>query len=186
VRHEDLAGRVHDTGSRTALDVISPLRRSFGGSAGRLAQRVTVADVPRDRPEEQIARSIVRHALPNVTVYQQDDGSRDGMVDALITYPDQRTAALEIVSDRDPAYNDVLAALTRQKTVLDAPTLKHSWWITVEDTARIRKLRKEIVRRLEIIEAEPARMSPESSQRAAIRNGTRSSGPPSPRHLRLP
>jgi hypothetical protein len=40
--------------------------------------------------------------------------------------------------------------------VLDAPTLKQSWWITVEDTARIWKLRKEIVRRLEIIEAEPA------------------------------
>jgi hypothetical protein len=55
---------------------------------------VTVAGVPEDRPDEQVARHIVRHALPSVTVVtQHEDGSRDSMVDALITYPDGRTAA---------------------------------------------------------------------------------------------
>jgi hypothetical protein len=55
--------------------------------AGRSWVAVTVADVPADRADEEIARRIVRHALPNVAVIEYDDGSLDGMVDALITYP---------------------------------------------------------------------------------------------------
>jgi hypothetical protein len=39
--------------------------------------------------------------------------------------------------------------------VLNAPALKYSWRITVEDTAPIRELRNEIVDLLEFIEAEP-------------------------------
>jgi hypothetical protein len=75
-----------------------------GGGYGRDAPAiaVTVAGVPEDRPYEQVARHIVRHALPSVTVVtQHEDGSRDSMVDALITYPDGRTAAPEIVGDYD-------------------------------------------------------------------------------------
>ena len=77
--------------------------RGYGRNASAIA--VTVAGVPDDRPDEQIARHIVRHALlSGLTVTQHDDGSRDSMVDALITYPDGRTAALEIVGDYDRAY----------------------------------------------------------------------------------
>ena len=127
--------------------------RGYGRDAPAVA--VTVAGVLEDRPDEQVARHIVRHALPSVTVTQHDDGSRDSMVDALITYPDGRTAALEIVGDYDRAYRVVLERLTREGQVLDAPTLKYSWRITVEDTARIRELRAGIVDLLAFVEAEP-------------------------------
>jgi hypothetical protein len=123
--------------------------------AGRSWVAVTVADMPADLADEEIARRIVRHALPNVTVIEYDDGSLDGMVDALITYPDGRTADLEIVGDHDRAYRVVSERLTREGQVVDAPTLKYSWRITVEDTAPIRELRNEIVDLLKFIEAEP-------------------------------
>jgi hypothetical protein len=134
---------------------------AFWGEAGGMARdapaiAVTVAGVPEDRPDEQVARHIVRHALPSVTVVtQHEDGSRDSMVDALITYPDGRTAAPEIVGDYDRVYRVVSERLTREGQVLDAPTLKYSWRITVEDTARIRELRAGIVDLLEFVEAEP-------------------------------
>ena len=132
-----------------------------GGGYGRDAPAiaVTVAGVPEDRPDQQVARHIVRHALPSVTVTQYDDGSRDSMVDALITYPDGRTAALEIVGDYYRAYRVVLERLTREGQVLDAPTLKYSSRITVEDTSQIRELRAGIVDLLEFVEAEPTRAS---------------------------
>jgi len=132
-----------------------------GGGYGRDAPAiaVTVAGVPEDRPYEQVARHIVRHALPSVTVTQYDDGSSDSMVDALITYPDGRTAALEIVGDYYRAYRVVLERLTREGQVLDAPTLKYSSRITVEDTSQIRELRAGIVDLLEFVEAEPTRAS---------------------------
>ena len=49
----------------------------------------------------------------------------------------------------------MLERLTREGQVLDAPTLKYSWRITVEDTARIRELRAGIVDLLKFVEAEP-------------------------------
>ena len=101
--------------------------------------------VPKNRADEVIARQIVAHGLLGATVVHHDDGSRPGMVDAVITYADGRTAALEVVTDTDPGYRRIRARLAKGGEVIDAPDLKFTWHITVSDDADNREIHRRVV-----------------------------------------
>jgi hypothetical protein len=78
--------------------------------------------VPNERGDEVIARRLVQHVLGGaVAVDRYDDGSRDGMVDAQITYPDGTIAALEVVSDHDPNYRNLDARIRDGGSRIHAP-----------------------------------------------------------------
>jgi hypothetical protein len=113
--------------------------------------------MPQDRPEEAIARSIVAHALPGARVARHDDNSADSMVDAIITYPDGRTAALEVVMDADPDFQRIRARLHNTGQIIPAPQLKYAWHVSVADDAFVREIREGIVTLLGHIE-QPARL----------------------------
>jgi hypothetical protein len=111
--------------------------------------------VPDERSEERLARLIVQRTLRGTVVSRHDDGSRNAMVDAVITYPDGSSAGLEVVRDTDPDYQRLWARIGRHGQLIDAPDLRHTWHVVVSTDARIRELHDEIVGVLRFIEAQP-------------------------------
>jgi hypothetical protein len=95
-----------------------------------------------------MARQIVAYGLglPVANVAHHDNGSLPGMVDAIITYADGRTAALEVVTDTDPGYTRISAAIRKAGGQLfDAPELEYTWQLTLSDDAKVFDIRKHIV-----------------------------------------
>jgi hypothetical protein len=103
--------------------------------------------------------SFVRHVLGGgVSADWYDDGSRDGMVDAKITYPDGTVAALEVVGDHDPNYRTLDARIRAGAGCINAPTLRNTWILNLKDhpdVSDVRAIRRTIVALLEAFEAAP-------------------------------
>jgi hypothetical protein len=78
-----------------------------------------------------MARRIVANALPRARVVRHDDNSADGMVDAIITYPEGHAAALEVVRDTDPGYQRIRARLRNAGEIIAAPELNYTWYVIV-------------------------------------------------------
>ncbi len=112
--------------------------------------------MPTERDNEAIARKLVQHVLRGVSVARYEDGSRDGMVDAQITYPDGTVAALEVVGDHDPNYRNLDARIRDGGNRIDAPTLRNTWILNLKDhpdVSDVRAIRGTIVALLEDLEA---------------------------------
>lgn len=88
--------------------------------------------------DEALARMVLSTAL-GVRVEQHDDGSRPSMFDLLITYPDGRRAAAEVVSTRDP-HALGLAAAIHKRGYTPCPELARTWMVWVTPQARIKDL----------------------------------------------
>jgi hypothetical protein len=105
------------------------------------------------RWDEQWARECVVEELPAGTrVEQNDDNSEPGMYDLKITYPDGRTAALEVTSAANPN------ALALGKLIYGqgrwiAPGITKAWWVDVLPTCNAKRLRKKLPALLSAFEA---------------------------------
>ncbi len=95
-----------------------------------------------ERPNEEAARHILASVL-GVPVTPHDDGRRDSMVDALIHYPD-RTEAVEVVADHDPAFNAQWEALRRLGHRIQVPGLRSGWHVELEHRTRVRDVREQL------------------------------------------
>jgi len=110
--------------------------------------------VKTERGDEAIARKLVQHVLGGgVSADWYDDGSRDGMVDAQVTYPDGTVAALEVVGNHDPNYRSLDDAIRKGGARIDAPTLRNTWILNLKEHADVRTIRKAIVALIESLEA---------------------------------
>ena len=109
--------------------------------------------VPTERVDEALARKLVQHVLGGVSVDRYEDGSRNGMVDATITYADGTVAALEVVGDHDPNYRSLDDAIRKGGARIGAPTLRNTWILNLKDHADVRTIRENIAPILEALEA---------------------------------
>ncbi|GAA4179377.1 hypothetical protein GCM10022252_00780 [Streptosporangium oxazolinicum] len=83
----------------------------------------------RQRPEEQFAFEVVRHVL-NARVEHFDTGGRQRVVDAMVHYPDGRTAALEVssIGSRDEAITGYLNSRGSRRAISG---LTRVWYVQV-------------------------------------------------------
>lgn len=88
--------------------------------------------------DEALARAVLRAAL-GARVEQHDDGTRSSMFDLLITYPDGRRAAAEVVSTRNPRSLGLAAAIHKHG-YMTRLELTRTWIVWVTPQARIKDL----------------------------------------------
>jgi hypothetical protein len=100
--------------------------------------------------DEALASAVMRAAL-GVTVATHDDQSRPGMFDLILTYPDGRRAAAEVVSTRDQALMELEAAIAKRGYV-PTPELTRMWYILVDPGARLRSVARALPRHLADLE----------------------------------
>jgi hypothetical protein len=95
------------------------------------------------KPEEEWARGIISQTL-SVPVEQHDDGSRDGMHDLWILYPDRPAAAAEITAAAD-AESMRLSRLISDKGRWLVPGLRGGWFVWVDPSRLPKRLFKELL-----------------------------------------
>lgn len=91
---------------------------------------------------EQLAREIVAHEL-GVEVTRFDDGSAPLQVDAMIHLPGGHVP-LEVVADHHVEHERQWNALDKLGRSIDLAPDAAGWWVTIEHTADVRRLRTEL------------------------------------------
>lgn len=125
------------------------------------------------RPEEEWASHLMSRAL-GVPVAQHDDGSTNGMHDLDVLYPDRPTAAVEVTSATD-GDSVVLWNLMNGDGRWTEPGLAGGWMVSVEPSARAKRLRSELPQLLGDLErAELSEIRP--NQRAGSEFDARARG----------
>ena len=132
-----------------------PELRAFIGSHERTRGAATRHDGAMTQlgDEELWAQACIQQALLDARVEQHDDGSRPGMYDLRIVYPDDSVAAVEVTIAGDPKYIELGKELDRKAKHWHVAGLRGSWWIRVLPSARLRELRQQlpdILRSLEL------------------------------------
>jgi hypothetical protein len=114
---------------------------------------------PTEGSNESLAREIVLEVL-GVDVERHDYGTAPGQVDALIHYPDDRVAALEVVADHDPEANKQQAALMRRKGQIKVPGLWGSWIVLLSHQANINDVERALPALLLELQNKPPQWRP--------------------------
>jgi hypothetical protein len=94
--------------------------------------------------EERWAQACIQQALPESVVEQHDDGSRSGMYDLKIFYPDESIAAVEVSAAADGKQVELGKQLYDQGQGWRVPDLAGTWWVRVSPSAQVRTLRREL------------------------------------------
>jgi hypothetical protein len=110
------------------------------------AERSTVGDF-----EYAAARVVARFTGHRVVI--QDDNSVDGMADVRIEPPDAPAAYLEVVLDIEDPYAAMTSHLRGDQRIA-APELGRVWQVTVGRKANVKRLRQQLVEKLEGLQSE--------------------------------
>lgn len=103
------------------------------------------------RPEEEWARQMMTHAL-GVPVVQHDDGSLERMHDLDVLY-DGETAAVEVTSAADGESIALWNLMNGRNERWVVDELQGGWMVSLEPSARAKRLRTELPRLLHQLEA---------------------------------
>lgn len=95
-------------------------------------------------------RVIARFSGERVVI--QDDNSRPGMVDLRIESDDRPPAYVEVVTDIDERYSQMVSGV-RQHQTLPAPRLGRVWYVTLGASANVHRLVRSLVSRLEALQS---------------------------------
>jgi hypothetical protein len=112
---------------------------------------------PDEGRDELWAREIVERIL-GVPVERFDDGTAPRQVDALVRYPD-RVAALEVVTDHDPALTEQGAVLHGGKNPIEVSGLRQSWMVMLSREAKINDVKRALPELLPAWQDEPPPLS---------------------------
>jgi hypothetical protein len=96
----------------------------------------------RELPEEREARRIVAGEL-GLVVDRFEDGSANGMVDALIRTP-FGAVPLEVVQDVNVPERRQAAALGQHGRRIDVPGLVPGWYVTLKHRVNVREVRRQL------------------------------------------
>jgi len=110
-------------------------------------------DVRRDRPEERWAQATLQVALKEAVVEQYDDGSRPGMHDLRIRYPDGRTGAAEVTRGVHSDATALWRIIGNPGRWID-PSIRGGWAVSVRPAARGKLLRNHLPALLRDLEAD--------------------------------
>ncbi|HVE92846.1 MAG TPA: hypothetical protein VNE62_11210 [Actinomycetota bacterium] len=102
------------------------------------------------RTEEEWARQVMSYAL-GVPVLQHDDGSVGGMYDLDVVY-DGETAAAEVISAADGESIALWNLMNGRDETWVVDELQGGWMVSLESTARAKRLRTELPRLLQELE----------------------------------
>lgn len=94
------------------------------------------------RKDERWAAQVVADVL-SLEVVEHDDNRRPSMPDFLIK-GERGDEPLEVVSDADSAYLQLLKALDRHGSTIPLPPDERSWDATLQHTADVRRVRAEL------------------------------------------
>jgi hypothetical protein len=96
--------------------------------------------VRRLRDDELWAQVCIQHALPGCTVEAHDDGSRPGMYDLKIVYPDGSIGAVEVTAAADAGRVELWREIRKRVLIRREPDLIGGWLVRVLSSARARDL----------------------------------------------
>lgn len=99
------------------------------------------------RPEEEWARSMMSCAL-DVEVVQHDDGSDPGMHDLDVLHPARQRGAVEVTAAADAACIELWNLMNGKSERWIEPELAGGWLVTLEPSARGRRVQKNLPRLL--------------------------------------
>lgn len=103
------------------------------------------------RGEEKWCQSILSTVL-GVRVEQHDDGSRPGMHDLDVLFPDGRRGAVEVTAAADADAIEFWNLINGSGERWIEPQLKGGWTVSAWPTARAKRLRKELPTLLRMLE----------------------------------
>lgn len=124
-------------GQATAASGASCTEIRFGG-----CWNATLDGMPSLRPEEEWSRSVIAHALGRPVV-QHDDGSLDGMHDLDILLGGSARAAVEVTAAADGQAIELWNLLNGVGRWIE-PALVGGWMVTVNLSARAKRLRVQL------------------------------------------
>ena len=102
-------------------------------------------------PEETWAQHVLLQAIPEAMVTQHDDGSRPGMYDLELRYPEGRWAAVEVTRAADAEQMALWRLIHRtERWIVDS--LQGGWYVEVLPSARGRRLQKRLPEFLGVLE----------------------------------
>jgi hypothetical protein len=96
------------------------------------------------RDEERWAQACIQHALPDCSVQQHDDGSKPGMYDLKIVYPDGSTGAVEVTTAADAERVALWREVRKRDLIRQEPDLAGGWLVRVQRSARVRDLDRDL------------------------------------------
>lgn len=92
------------------------------------------------RDDERWAQACIQHVLPGCTVEAHDDGSRPGMYDLKIVYPDGSVGAAEVTAAADADRVQLWREVRKRALIRQEPDLIGGWLVWVLRSARARDL----------------------------------------------
>ncbi len=110
------------------------------------------------RDDELWAQACIQHALPGCSVEQHDDGSRPGMYDLKIVYPDGSTGAVEVTAAADAPRVDLWREVRKRAMLRQESSLAGGWLVRILPSARARELDRQLPGLLQELEREGRRV----------------------------
>jgi hypothetical protein len=107
--------------------------------------------------EELWAKGCIEQALPEFAVEQHDDGSRPGMYDLKIVYPNDQIGAVEITAAADAQQIELWKLIGGRGKRWLAPKLAGGWVVEVRPSARARDLHRHLPDLLHALERDDTR-----------------------------
>jgi hypothetical protein len=116
-----------------------------------MIQRLMTCREP-ERDDERTAKRLVQLCWPEVQVCLHDDGSRPGMFDLWLCWPNQHVEAMEVTTETAPDLRQLGNRLDVQGAVI-ATKSSRDWFVYLEvGTTDVRNVRAKIDRLLGLVE----------------------------------